>query len=131
MLHRFAGKDKILAIIQAKLESDRILLDLMSPTRSDAQNYETLRDCVSELLIAKLSPSENKQPRKRVVKGRKNEIKPVVRSTADDDDNNDAADLSDTIEVSERIRSTYYYSTSLCTFCLIITTTKVSRHGNL
>lgn len=63
----------------------------------EVQNYETFRDCVSELLISKLSPSAEKPKRKRAVKGRKNEIKPVSRPAQED--SNDAADLSETIEV--------------------------------
>ena len=64
---------------------------------SEVQNYEIFRDCVSELLIAKLSPSADTPKRKRLVKGRKNEIKPVSRAAAED--SSDAADLSETIEV--------------------------------
>lgn len=64
---------------------------------NETQNYETLRDCLSELLIAKLSPQADKPKRKRAVKGRKNEIKPVSRPVPED--GSDAADLSETIEV--------------------------------
>lgn len=63
----------------------------------EIQNYETFRDCVSELLISKLSPSAEQTKRKRAHKGRKNEIKPVSRPAVDESD--EAADLSDTIEV--------------------------------
>lgn len=59
-------------------------------------NYATFRDCFSELVINKLSPSANEIQRR--VKGRKNEIKPITRDTEQE-----AADsleeLSDFIEV--------------------------------
>lgn len=66
---------------------------------NEIQHYETFRDCVSELLISRLSPSAQKPQRKRV-KGRKNEIKPVITPASSEED--DAADLSDTIEVCRR-----------------------------
>lgn len=68
------------------------------PTEEETHNYEAFRDSVSDLLIAKLSPAAEKPKRKRGVKGRKNEIKPVVRA-GQDEDSNDVSDLSDTIEV--------------------------------
>ena len=81
----------------------------------EIQNYENFRDCVSELLISKLSPAADRPKRKRMVKGRKNEIKPVSRPATDE--SGDAADLSETIEVGyhwQRRRECVYYSDGAC-----------------
>lgn len=61
-------------------------------------NYEIFRDCLSTVVIEKLAPASSK-PKKRV-KGRKNEIKPVASvSDGADNEETDAADLSDFTEV--------------------------------
>lgn len=62
-------------------------------------NYENFRDCISELVISKLSPSADKAKKKRAVKGRKNEIKPVMRP-AEQDESNGAEDLAEFVDVS-------------------------------
>lgn len=64
-------------------------------------NYEAFRDCLSDLVISKLSPSADKAKKKRAVKGRKNEIKPVVRP-AEEVAASDAADLGEFIDVCTR-----------------------------
>lgn len=63
----------------------------------EVANYEDFRDCVSELLISRLSISDSKAKKKRAVKGRKNEIKPVSRPVRSETE--DAAELGETIEV--------------------------------
>ena len=60
-------------------------------------NFETFRDCLSTVLIERLAPATAK-PKKRV-KGRKNEIKPVVRAPTGDEGEADAAELSEFTEV--------------------------------
>lgn len=68
-------------------------------SEDEVANYEDFRDCVSELLISRLSATEDKK-KKRAVKGRKNEIKPVSRPEQNQEDNDAlAADLGETIEV--------------------------------
>lgn len=64
---------------------------------NEVENYENFRDCVSELLISRLSISGDKTKKKRAVKGRKNEIKPVSRPLQSEAE--DAAELGETIEV--------------------------------
>lgn len=65
----------------------------------ETANYEDFRDCVSELLISRLSGTADKK-KKKATKGRKNEIKPVSRPDQDQEDNDAlAADLGETIEV--------------------------------
>lgn len=63
----------------------------------EVANYEDFRDCVSELLISRLSISDSKAKKKRAVKGRKNEIKPVSRPVRSETE--DGAELGETIEV--------------------------------
>jgi hypothetical protein len=60
-------------------------------------NFETFRDCLSTVLIERIAPATAK-PKKRV-KGRKNEIKPVVRATDGEEGETDAAELSEFTEV--------------------------------
>lgn len=69
------------------------LSELMVSSEEES-NFETFRDCLSTVVIEKLAPATAK-PKKRV-KGRKNEIKPVV---AAGDGETDAADLSEFTEV--------------------------------
>ena len=64
----------------------------------EVTNYEIFRDCVSELVISKLSRGADKHKRKRAVKGRKNEIKPVVRPVQEVEQT-DAEELGEFIEV--------------------------------
>ncbi len=61
-------------------------------------SFEVFQDSVSTTVIAKLAPSP-KGSRRRVAKGRKNEIKPVVKAQTNDDDGDDARELSDFVEV--------------------------------
>jgi hypothetical protein len=69
---------------------------LMIPPEEES-NFETFRDCLSTILIERLAPATAK-PKKRV-KGRKNEIKPVVRATTGEEGEADAAELSEFTEV--------------------------------
>lgn len=71
----------------------------------EVSNFEAFRDCVSDLLIAKLSASAagDKSRRKRTVKGRKNEIKPVSRPAQAE--GGDAAELGETIEVCHPMKN--------------------------
>jgi hypothetical protein len=62
----------------------------------DVSNFELFRDCLSTVVIERLAPA-NTKPKKRVKKGRKNEIKPVVR--AEQNGETDAAELSEFTEV--------------------------------
>ncbi|KAK6397490.1 hypothetical protein LTR65_006467 [Meristemomyces frigidus] len=62
-------------------------------------SFETFADCLSTTVIAKLAPNAGKTTKKRAVKGRKNEIKPVARVPQPDaDDLGDAAELSDFVQ---------------------------------
>ena len=62
----------------------------------EVTNYETFRDCLSDLIISKLSPSAEKP--KRASKGGKNEIKPVARP-AEQVNAEDVAELGEFIDV--------------------------------
>ena len=64
-------------------------------------NFETFRDCLSTVLIERLAPATAKT--KKRVKGRKNEIKPVVKATAREEGEADAAELSEFTEVGTNI----------------------------
>ena len=68
-------------------------------SEDEIANYEDFRDCLSELLISRLSGTADKK-KKKATKGRKNEIKPVSKPEQDQE-NSDAlvADLGETIEV--------------------------------
>jgi len=68
----------------------------------EVANYEAFRDCLSELVLAKLS---NTAEKRRRVKGRKNEIKPVVRSLEPED--NAAEELGEFIDVCWVRKSIY------------------------
>jgi hypothetical protein len=63
----------------------------------EVSNFELFRDCLSTVVIERLAPATTKQ-RKRV-KGRKNEIKPVVQTTNEQDGETNAAELSEFTEV--------------------------------
>lgn len=63
----------------------------------EESNFETFRDCLSTVLIERLAPATAKT--KKRVKGRKNEIKPVVRDAEGKDGEADAAELSEFTEV--------------------------------
>ena len=65
---------------------------------SEASNFETFQDCLSTSIIQRLAPDSGKPAKRRTVKGRKTEIKHVVR-LREDVEKNDAAELSDFIEV--------------------------------
>jgi hypothetical protein len=69
---------------------------MISP--EEESNFETFRDCLSTVLIERVVPATEK-PKKRV-KGRKNEIKPVVRSMNGQEGEADAAELSEFTEVA-------------------------------
>ena len=64
----------------------------------EVANYEIFRDCTSELVISKLSRGADKSKKKRAVKGRKNEIKPVIRPV-EEIEQTDAEELGEFIEV--------------------------------
>lgn len=67
---------------------------------NEIANFETFRDCLSTAIIEKLAPVTPKASRKRGGKGRKNEIKPIDRVSAEESQENDAAELADFVEVS-------------------------------
>lgn len=70
---------------------------------NELDNFDTFRNCLSTVVIAKLCPSPSKSRKKRVVKGRKHEDNPlVVASFNDDDQATDANDLGDFVEVSRQ-----------------------------
>jgi hypothetical protein len=73
--------------------------DNVEDTQLLEDNYAIFRDCVSDIVIQRLSPQvETKQKR---IKARKNQIKPVEQ-TAEDVSNarvNDAEELGEFIEV--------------------------------
>jgi hypothetical protein len=76
-------------------------------------NYEDFRDCVSELLISRLSGTADKK-KKKATKGRKNEIKPVTKSEQGQEDNDALlADLGETIEVCQDFSSIGYSCVSM------------------
>ncbi|GAB7337772.1 hypothetical protein MBLNU457_g3042t1 [Dothideomycetes sp. NU457] len=62
-------------------------------SEEETANYEAFRDCLSELVLAKLS---NTAEKRKKVKGRKNEIKPVTRPAESDD--NAAEELGEFID---------------------------------
>jgi len=62
---------------------------------AETDNFEAFRDCLSELIISKLSNSTEK---KRKTKGRKNEIKRVERP-AEQESASDAEELGEFIDV--------------------------------
>jgi hypothetical protein len=72
----------------------RIRVTLMIAS-DEVSNFELFRDCLSTVVIERLAPATTK-PKKRV-KGRKNEIKPVVQ--AEHNGETDAAELSEFTEV--------------------------------
>ena len=63
----------------------------------EESNFELFRDCLSTVVIERLAPATTK-PKKRV-KGRKNEIKPVIQATNGQNGEADAAELSEFTEV--------------------------------
>ncbi|KAK6443579.1 hypothetical protein LTR95_000406, partial [Oleoguttula sp. CCFEE 5521] len=65
---------------------------------TERDNFEVFRDCLSTPLIDRLAP---RPAVRRRVKGRKNEVKPIVQVTGDD---TSAAEMSDFIEyIAEEI----------------------------
>jgi hypothetical protein len=64
----------------------------------EESNFQTFRDCLSTVLIERVAPATAKP--KRRVKGRKNEIKPVVRVTDGEEGEADEAELSEFTEVN-------------------------------
>jgi len=73
----------------------------------EQSNFETFRDCLSTVVIERLAP-ETAKPRKRV-KGRKNEIKPVVQIVNGDNGEADTNELSDFTEVSGTVTVLIYH----------------------
>ncbi|CZT23355.1 related to 2-haloalkanoic acid dehalogenase [Ramularia collo-cygni] len=67
-------------------------------SEQEAANFDVFRDCLSTSIIQRLAPDGGgKGSTKKKVKGRKNEIKPVVRSIEGEVEN-DAAELGDFVE---------------------------------
>ena len=65
-------------------------------------SYEAFQDSLSTTVIAKLAPSPGRSGKKRAIKGRKNEIKPVAKiaqATSNDASEDDAGELSEFVEV--------------------------------
>lgn len=66
---------------------------------AEVDNFENFKDCLSTTVIQKLASNSGRPTKK--IKGRKNEIKPVASVIASNgDDDNNAAELADFIEVS-------------------------------
>ncbi|KAK5113502.1 hypothetical protein LTR62_003371 [Meristemomyces frigidus] len=65
-------------------------------TDNELATFEAFQDNLSTTVIARLSPTSGKGARKKAIKGRKNEIKPVTRVA--DNGEGDAAELEDFIE---------------------------------
>jgi hypothetical protein len=66
-----------------------------------SSNYDILKDCLSTLIIEKLSPQNTRPAKKRSSKGRKNEIKPVEQAPPTEAEvENDVAELGEFTEVS-------------------------------
>lgn len=66
----------------------------------EGENFENFKDCLSTIVIQKLAPAASGKQKK--VKGRKNEIKPVVKESARlerKEDGEDVAELADFVEV--------------------------------
>jgi hypothetical protein len=67
---------------------------------SASGNYDILKDCLSTMIIEKLSPTDTRPSKKRA-KGRKNEIKPVERPAPTEAEvESDVAELGEFTEVS-------------------------------
>jgi hypothetical protein len=67
---------------------------------NESSGLEAFRDALSGTVIARLTPETKK--REKAVKGRKNEIKPVVRDANGEGNGlDDAAELSDFVEVRQ------------------------------
>ena len=71
----------------------------------EAQNSEVFRDCLSATLIEKLAPSIPTKPKKRGAKGRKNESGSGPTLIQVEDAPNDAAELTDFVEVDYHFRT--------------------------
>jgi hypothetical protein len=70
---------------------------------SSSANYDILKDCLSTMIIEKLSPTNTRPSnnKKRQSKGRKNEIKPVERPKPTEEEvESDVAELGEFTEVS-------------------------------
>lgn len=66
----------------------------------EAENFEVFRDCLSTTVIEKLVPRTATGPKKRAAKGRKNGSHPAASDAGNDEvQSNDAAELSDFVEV--------------------------------
>ncbi|EME39994.1 hypothetical protein DOTSEDRAFT_158617 [Dothistroma septosporum NZE10] len=63
----------------------------------EVSNFESFQDCLSTSIIQRLAPDSGETAKKRQIKGRKNEIKPVAK-VKQDVENNDAAELSEFVE---------------------------------
>jgi hypothetical protein len=70
----------------------------------EVSNFELFRDCLSTVVIERLAPTTTKS--KKRVKGRKNEIKPVVRASNEETSETDAAELSEFTEVRNEANTT-------------------------
>lgn len=79
------------------LQNDRQHLTSSMVSEDEVLNFEAFKDCLSTSVISRLAPDSGKK--KRTIKGRKNEIKPVARDTPAASDENDAAELAEFIEV--------------------------------
>ncbi|KAK4990687.1 hypothetical protein LTR50_002387 [Elasticomyces elasticus] len=60
----------------------------------EQENFGIFRECLSGLLVSRLAASPDKTSRRKAVKGRKNNIKPVVE-LREQQEANDAAELAD------------------------------------
>lgn len=67
-------------------------------SEEESANFDVFRDCLSTAIIEKLAPAGGKGTKKKRVKGRKREIKPVVREE-EEDGRSDVAELAEFVEV--------------------------------
>ncbi|KAK5125194.1 hypothetical protein LTR85_000870 [Meristemomyces frigidus] len=68
-------------------------------SEEEAASFEAFADGLSTTVIARLAPDGGKGTKKRAVKGRKNEIKPVAKvAQSNGDDIGDAAELSEFVQ---------------------------------
>ncbi|KAK4552755.1 hypothetical protein LTR86_010089 [Recurvomyces mirabilis] len=77
---------------------------------SEAGSFEAFQDSLSTTVIARLSPKTGKGGRKKAIKGRKNEIKPVIKVSSDAADGSNEGDASELGEFIEFLAEEIFVS---------------------